>query len=490
MEAINCPSSNCRLKSAAGAATSGAILSHISLVNALMPERQYPVIPVSLKRILKTWWPLAASWLLMSLEGPSLSAVMARMADPEINLAAYGGVVYPLVLIIESPVVMLLAASTALSKDWNSYKRLREYMMISGALMTVVHILLAVTPAYYWYVGTVIGVPDEIVEPARIGLLLLCPWTWAIGYRRLQQGVLIRNGYSSAVGVGTVIRLLTDILLLAVGYLINLFPGIVVATIAQAAGVISEAVYSRLRVKTVLETRIKQEPPGEGLSWRDFAAFYIPLALTSLLSLVWQQIGSAALSRLPLVISSLAVWPVINGLIFMLRSFGFAYNEVVVALLGTHGSTRNLRKFTLYLTLSVTVLHVIIAATPLSRIWFEKVTALAPDLAELAETGLWLVLPLTVMSVLTSWYQGAIVYCKKTSAIPESYVVFLGLMSLLLVAGVLWIDLPGIFTGLTALSIGTIAQTVWLYIRSRAILRQLNQRDLETGSLKPQVEIN
>ena len=60
----------------------------------------------------------------MSLELPALSAVIARLPNPDINLAAYGGVVFPLALILESPIIMLLAASTALSKDCASYQRL------------------------------------------------------------------------------------------------------------------------------------------------------------------------------------------------------------------------------------------------------------------------------------------------------------------------------------------------------------------------------
>ena len=65
---------------------------------------------VTLKRVLVTWWPLAASWLLMGVELPALSAIVARLPEPEINLAAYGGVVFPIALIIESPIIMLLAS--------------------------------------------------------------------------------------------------------------------------------------------------------------------------------------------------------------------------------------------------------------------------------------------------------------------------------------------------------------------------------------------
>ena len=78
---------------------------------------------VSIKTIYTTWWPLAVSWFLMALELPALSAIVARLAEPKINLAAYGGIVFPLALIIEAPILMLLTASTALSKDWKSYKK-------------------------------------------------------------------------------------------------------------------------------------------------------------------------------------------------------------------------------------------------------------------------------------------------------------------------------------------------------------------------------
>ena len=43
--------------------------------------------PLSQKKIFDTWWPLALSWLLMGLELPAISAVIARLENPEIHLA-------------------------------------------------------------------------------------------------------------------------------------------------------------------------------------------------------------------------------------------------------------------------------------------------------------------------------------------------------------------------------------------------------------------
>jgi hypothetical protein len=51
------------------------------------------------KTILAFWIPLAATWLMMSVEGPYLSALIARSAEPKFNLAAYG-IAFSLALII------------------------------------------------------------------------------------------------------------------------------------------------------------------------------------------------------------------------------------------------------------------------------------------------------------------------------------------------------------------------------------------------------
>ena len=42
------------------------------------------------RSILAFWIPLAATWLMMSVEGPYVAAIIARMPDAAFNLAAYG----------------------------------------------------------------------------------------------------------------------------------------------------------------------------------------------------------------------------------------------------------------------------------------------------------------------------------------------------------------------------------------------------------------
>ncbi len=433
-----------------------------------------------LRAIFSAWWPLAASWLFMGTELPMISAVMARLPDPKIHLAAYGGVVFPIALIIEAPIIMLLSTSTALSKDAASYQKIYRFMMWAGGILTLAHFLLAFTPLFYPLVQGLMQVPDEIVEPSRIGLMIMIPWTWSIAYRRFNQGVLIRFGHSKAVGVGTAFRLAANGLALFAGWHIGGLPGIVVGTSGIAAGVLTEALYVGLRVRPVLRGPLQAAKPVEPrLSWRFFYGFYIPLALTAFINLVTQPLGSAALSRMPLALESLAVWPVLGGFIFMWRSMGFAYQDVVVAQLDTPGTTRSIQRFTwLLAAFSIGGLG-LVAATDLGRIWFQTVSGLETELVDLARRGLWIALLWPALSILQNYYQGVIVSGKKTWVVTLSIVVFMAVTGLVLFFGTLEGRFTGLFVGLVAFQSGYGAQALVLAAFSRPVLRRAANRDAD-----------
>ena len=407
----------------------------------------------------------------MGLELPFVSAVMARLADPEIHLAAYGGVVFPVALIIEAPIIMLLAASTALSRDERSYWKLHRFTNWAGGLLTLLHALLAFTPLFDLVVVSLLNPPPEIVEPARIGFMIMLPWTWTIAYRRFNQGALIRFGHSKAVTIGTAARFGAVVATVLVAMVVGGLPGIVVATCAIAAGVSAEALYTGLRVRPVVRGPLHRAPEVEPpLRWRAFYGFYVPLALTSLLLLLVQPIGSAAIARMPDALQSLAAWPVLAGLLFMFRSLGYAYNEVVVAWLDDPRSLPHLRRFTVWLTAATLAAMVLVAATPLAHVWFVTVSGLEPQLADLARQALWIGVLWAPLDVVRNYYQGTLVFGRRTRGITESVGVFLVVSGALLVAGVVADTMPGLVVALFAFVLGTVAQIAWLWWRSRPVI--------------------
>ena len=83
---------------------------------------------LSYKNIFIFWYPLAATWIMMALEQPFINAVIARLGLPKYNLAAFG-VAFSFAVFIESPIIMLMSASTALVKTRNDYYKMLRFSM-------------------------------------------------------------------------------------------------------------------------------------------------------------------------------------------------------------------------------------------------------------------------------------------------------------------------------------------------------------------------
>jgi len=410
----------------------------------------------------------------MGLELPTVSAVVARLPAATVSLAAYGGVVMPLSLLIEAPIIMLLAASTALARDLPSYRVGSRFMWIAGLSLTALHVLIAFTPLYDLVVVGLLRPPPEVVEPARLGLRIMTPWTMAIAYRRYQQGVLIRFGRSRAVSVGTAVRLGTIALTLAVGAALSTalgLPAVAVGASATALGVIAEAAFAWFAVRPLLAGPVRvARNDGRPLDIQRFLQFYVPLSLTPLIMFAAMPLSTAAMGRMPSPLESLAAWPAINGLVLAVRSTGFALNEVVVSLLDRPGAAAVLQRFARHVAMTTGLLLLALAATPLGALWIGGVSGLTGVPAALAITGLWFALPIPASTAFQSFHQGAIVHGRATRHVTESVIILLGTILVVLGAGIAFGRMPGLHVALAAAALGNLAQLAWLARRSRDVL--------------------
>jgi hypothetical protein len=440
----------------------------LALPALLPPDR------LALRRVAATWWPLAVSWLLMAAEPPILAAVVARLANPDIHLAAYGSVTFPLIGIIQAPILTLLSLSTAMSKDMDSFLKGRRLMFILGGGLTALYALIAFTPLYDVIVERLIGAPPEIVEPARLGMAVGLPWAFAVAYRRFHQGLMIRMEHARAVTVGTLFRFLADAIVIFLAFRIESLPGTVVATGMMVCGVITEAVYVGLRVRPVLRHELKDAPsPQDRILLRDMVTFFIPLGLTPLLNQLIRPIGSAALSRMPEPLVTLAIWPVIAGFSFLIVTPGAAFNEVVIAMLDRPGARRSLQVFMAFLMAVQFALMLVLSLTPLSYLWFWKVSGLPQDLALLGSQAFLLLIPGSLISPLNSWFSGVILHSRRSRVVTEGMAVYLAVYVLALWLGGRAAPVSGIFLAVSSSMLASLFQTAWLAFRSRPAIRGL-----------------
>jgi hypothetical protein len=203
-------------------------------------------------------------------------------------------------------------------------------------------------------------------------------------------------------------------------------------------------------------------------------AFYWPLAFTPLITLATLPIVSAAISRMPQALESLAVWPVLGGLSFVFRSVGFAMQEVVVALYDRPQFLAPLKKFVGSVSFGTSGALVVIAATPLSTIWFEWVAALTPELSALASSALWLMVIFPAFSPWESFFQGELVHRGMTTYITQAVSLYLVGSSIFLVLGVFYGQVTGLYVGLVAMGTGLGIQIWWLWKHSRKLDDQMH----------------
>ena len=420
-------------------------------------------MPHTQRAILKFWAPLAATWLMMALEGPFLAAVIARLADPTFNLAAYG-VAFAFALLAEAPVIMIMSASTALVEDATSFSRLRRFTYALNATMTVALLLFLMPPVYGLVMTDLIALPPEVARLTHVSLWILLPWPAAIGYRRFYQGLLIRGGRTRLVAAGTVIRLVTMTATGLVLYHVGSFPGAYVGAAALSAGVVMEAVGSRLMVRAVVAgLRATPDTDVRPLSYRRIVRFYYPLALTSLIGLALQPMLTFFMGRAPSPVESLAVFPVVNVLSFIFRALALSYQEVTIALVGRHGEhTGAVSRFAFWLGVGTTLGLAAIAATPLADVWFGTVSGLSPALTRAAVLPALILIPLPALSVLQSLQRGILVNARRTPPITWATALEIGIVAVgfpLLNAAFGW---AGVVSAVTVFVVGRLAAVAYL----------------------------
>lgn len=414
------------------------------------------------RKIFLFWSPLALTWLMMAIEQPVLIAFIARLQDAKFNLAAFG-IAGSFALIIESPIIMLMSASTALVNGRNSYRKLKRFTDILNAGITGIQLFILIPPVFNFIVIGLMEVPEEIARLAHIALIIFIPWAASIGYRRFYQGILIRNNLTRRVTYGTMVRLsvimIMGLLLYASG--IN---GAYVGAGAMSLAVLCEAIASRIMVSATLKTLIhKEDNENVNLNFRSISKFYFPLALTSILSLGVHPFVTFFLSRSYMAVESLAVLPVVSSLVFIFRSMGLSFQEVNIALVGKEKQNyRILRNFAVYLGLLVTVLISLLAFTPLADLWFINISGLSTELADLSYLPLKIMILLPAFTVLLNFQRSSLIINGTTGPISKATAIeLIGIIVVLLVC-VVFLNLTGVVAAAIAFIAGKGLSNIYL----------------------------
>lgn len=417
---------------------------------------------LTLGYIFRFWFPIALTWLMMAFEGPYTTAVIARLSNAKYNLAAYG-IAFSFALIVEAPIIMLMTASTALVKNQQSYKTLRNFTFVLNLLITAIMGIILIPYVFDFITLSLMGLEKKLAFLVYHATLFLIPWPAAIGFRRFYQGILIANKKTKLIAYGTVMRITTVVIvsLLLVAY--TDLEGCYIGAIALSFAVVFEAIVIYLMTLPVIKHRVLKSESGFRLDYNYLIAFYTPLALTSFISLGVQPVITFFVARSRLALDSLAVLPVVISFIFIFRSMGLSFQEVGVALMkydNEHFSV--LKTFVFMLSVIVSFTLAAIMLTPLRYVWFVKVAGLSYDLVPFAVQTASILILLPALSILISWQRSVLVNAALTKHITYGTMVeFISIVVLMVVF--VKMNLVGAHAAALSFILGRIMANIYLH---------------------------
>jgi hypothetical protein len=361
---------------------------------------------------------------------------------------------------------MVLSAATALVRDRQSFFALRRFVLALNVAITLGMLVLVLPPVFRLLTEGLIGLPSDVARLTHTATVLLLPWPAAIGYRRFFHGILIRSNATRRVALGTLIRLITMATTGLALYVFGRLPGVIVAAISLSSGVVVEAIAARLMATGAVErilTGAANLSADLPLTTRSIARFYLPLALTSMLTLAVNPLVTFFMGRSRMSLESLAVLPVVTSFVFIFRGGGVAFQEVCIALLGgARNGQAALRRFAVLLGGVLTGCLALVALTPLSRLWFGSVVGLAPELAAFTLIPLLLLALQPALEVLLSFQRSLLVHSRHTVYITWGTAVEVAGIVAVLLVGVSILGLVGAIAAASALLVGRICANLFL----------------------------
>ena len=461
------------------------------------------------RQICGLWLPLAVSFELMMLEGPAVQGAMGRLPDPKLNLAAWG-LTMSLSLLIESPVIMLLATAIALVQDGDSYRALRRFMVTLAVGCTVLTALIAFTPLFDLVAGSLMGQPAPIVLATRPALQIMLLWTAAIAWRRFYQGIMVRSGQTRKVSWGTAIRLTLAVSTASLLAHWGRLTGVQVGACAIMAAVVTEALATTAFALPLIRRDFSDGAVGrrkgratgnagmqtpaahaddfladDAILQKDYAApnsddmlaldarepatpltqraiwkFHAPLAATTLLTLLAQPLTAAALARLPQQIATLAVWPVVSILLLVMRGWGLALQEITVSQGRNPLARPALKRFSWMVGLATSGMTALIAFSPLLDAYL-KLLRVPRELYGYAHVGMGVGMLLPLISSLSAWAGGLLVCAGQTQHRYRGMAINLSTHVGLLLLGIIF-QWPGMLLAAGAFTCAALGEYLYL----------------------------
>ena len=328
---------------------------------------------VTYGQIARLFLPLGATPVLIAVSHTMSSATLARLPEPELNLAAFA-VLQALTNAIKAPTNATRQMVVALVDGKESYRKVTTFLRIVGSGFVAALLLLALTP-----LGERALRAAGLSDPAELSLaseaLLFVVLLPAVEmFRNLVHGLALGHRGAAMFPVGLGVRTVAIALMLGTFLWTGALPGVLVGAIAWTSGIAVEggflAVYLIRRFGSL--ARVAHTIPRKAdrpVSYAVIVRFFAPMAVMLWIAgflhpLVQSGVGGSDAPTL-----SLAAYGVAQGLLTLLAGGASMIHQCTLAFVRDERDPnwRRVRIFSLGTGLALASVTLFIALGPAGR---------------------------------------------------------------------------------------------------------------------------
>jgi len=425
----------------------------------------------SVRRVLRIWAPTALGSSVLMVEIPVILALAARGPRGAPSLAGLG-VALSLILLVNSPALALASTTATLSRGAVAVARLRTLALLAGVLPAALLVAVLLTPTADWLFRSLINVPANAVSLTRVALWLLAPAPLVVAWRRYQHGLLVAAGATGPIALASFARIAISIAVASTALAATGVSGAALGAAALTSGATGEALVVTALARRTGALDEARRRPGADPSLRSLIRFHLPLAATMALSMVPQPLVTAGIARGQHPEISLAAWPVLYGLVWVLAGSAAEIESITASKHGEPGGRHATRTFATLLGSTLALLLLLALATPLARLYFVDVSGVHGAAADAGTRAARAAVVLPLLYALRPWLRGALIARGRTTAVQWAMGASIVVLVPVLTAGVAFSSFDGVTIGAAALVVALVAELSVLAVHDGGLVRR------------------
>lgn len=426
--------------------------------------------------ILKFFLPLGATPFMIGLTHSIINAALARLPYPELSIAIFT-VSKSLVAIVSMPTLLSLQLVLTFADNKESFMKTVKFIIIMGGTLFSILLLIAYTPLGKWLLVTFFRLKKaQQLNFAYLALHIACFLPLVQLSRNIFQGLAVSLKQTKMLLPGIIMRLSSISIFLWWVVRTKALLGVVAGSLAWIVGIGMEGVFIFLILKyyygsinnTLSELPVKNE---ETLTGTHLFKFFLPLGIMMSLASLLQPVIQGGIARSPQPTRSLAAYGVAWSVVALLGGPLRRLHQLSIVFIEEKDDDNlsRIKLFCLAIGLTLTIIILITALTPLGTIVFQNIIGVSAELAVIARKATLAFCLFPLIRSFRESYWGMLMSQRTTSVIGIAKASNLITVFLVLITGITYLQIQAAIMGGLAFTAGELIESlvIWGFVRKK-----------------------